>query len=629
MQSGIRATRSLKAATAGGNARGTSGAAIPRGGRHPVDTRPVRCYVPPQSPDTFGEAVRPLAGGQSVPTSPSTPLGRLEDLKAAYGSEAARGKLDALRDLDRRPLPTSDEVLRLHEFLCFLSAYPDNAEVLARTERMLASFERRADLRRHRAALADTGIAGTAIHFVFFWFTAQWLARRWPDRMSIDWAQFDRKHEIEHLLHLMLPYAESPALDEFSLPARTWIDRLKAPGETDAAFLIRRIEALHPSPFGRETLYEDLGVPLILGPGPGTPARTGERYPLGPPVFQTRPLDRSRPRLRHELRKPPLAVRSAPPSEADRLIELSRRAMVTRARDLDNFIHADRLDVRIFDYGNGLQFACFGLIPERRLMIESVYGMLTLKNGVPIGYVLASGLFGSSEVMYNIFETYRGGESARIYGCVLSMARHLFGADTFAIDPFQLGHGNPEGQKSGAYWFYYKLGFRPLDPTVKRLADDERRRLRRHPRERSSLATLQKLSAEYVFLHEARPRRDVLGVVSPGNVGLHISRFLAERVGRERERGVRACAREAARLLGVRSTRGWTDGERLAWERWSPLVLILPGVERWPPRDRQALVRVVKAKGGRRESEFVRLFDRHRRLRRAVVRLAAHDPYER
>jgi hypothetical protein len=34
----------------------------------------------------------------------------------------------------------------------------------------------------------------------------------------------------------------------------------------------------------------------------------------------------------------------------------------------------------------------------------------------------------------------------------------------------------------------------------------------------------------------------------------------------------------------------------------------------------------VKAKGGRRESDFVRLFDRHRRLRRAVLRLAAAEP---
>jgi len=34
----------------------------------------------------------------------------------------------------------------------------------------------------------------------------------------------------------------------------------------------------------------------------------------------------------------------------------------------------------------------------------------------------------------------------------------------------------------------------------------------------------------------------------------------------------------------------------------------------------------VRAKGGRRESDFVRLFDSHRRLRRAMLRLAATEP---
>ena len=63
-------------------------------------------------------------------------------------------------------------------------------------------------------------------------------------------------------------------------------------------------------------------------------------------------------------------------------------------------------------------------------------------------------------------------------------------------------------------------------------------------------------------------------------------------------------------------------GERLAWERWSPLVLILPGVERWSAADRRALVRVVRAKGGRRESEFLRRFDRHPRLDQALLELA-------
>jgi len=428
---------------------------------------------------------------------------------------------------------------------------------------------------------------------------------------------------VERLLHLLLPYSETPTIDAVDLPLRRLLQRLKGPAETDAAFLIRRFETIHPTAFGRETIYERIGIPLVLAPGPGTPSRTLAKHGSGPPVFQTRPLDRSRPVLRGEIVKPPRAVRSVPPEEADRLIDLAREAMVTRGRDLDNFIHADRDDVRIFEYADGLAFACCGLTPERRLLLESVYGMLTLKNGVPIGYVLASGLFGSSEVMYNVFDTFRGGESARIYGRVLSMARALFGADTFAIDPFQLGHANPEGQKSGAFWFYYKLGFRPVAPKALALVGEELRRLAANPGERTSPRMLHRLSAEYVFLHADGPRRDVLGQVSIGNIGLHVSRLLAARGGADRERAVRGCSREAARILGVRRFEGWTGGERLAWERWSPLVLALGDAGEWPAADRAALVDVIRAKGGRRESDFVRRFDRHRRLRRAVLGLAA------
>jgi hypothetical protein len=557
-----------------------------------------------------------------------TLLQQIDELKNAYGGDAAGRKLALLDALGRRALGSAAAVLRLHEFLCFLRAYPDNRAVLDAAERMLARFDRRADVRRQRRALADTGIAGTAIHYVFFWFTARWLVRRWPDHVTIDWNAFDRKSrdEVESLLHLILPYAETPTIDAAELPLRTLLSRLKGPAETDAAFVVRRFEAVHPTTFGRETLYERIGIPMTLAPGRGTPSRTRARYGTGATAFQARPLDRSRPVLRDEIAKPAAAIRSVAPGEADALIALAREAMVTRARDLDNFIHADRRDVRIFEYGEGLSFACFGLIPERRLLLESVYGMLTLKNGVPIGYVLASGLFGSSEVMYNVFETFRGGESARIYGRVLSMARVLFGADAFAIDPFQLGHANPEGQKSGAFWFYYKLGFRPVARKSLTLVREELQRLAASPRARSSPGTLHRLAAEYVFLHTTRPRRDVLGRLSLGNVGLHISRLLAVRGGAERERGVRECAREAARLLGVRSFGNWSAGERLAWERWSPLVLALGDVERWPAEDRRALTGVVKAKGGRRETDFVRRFDRHRRLRRAVLRLAERGP---
>jgi len=560
-------------------------------------------------------------------TTASSLLKQLDRIKHEYAVKAAEPKLELLRALERRRLADADELLCLHEILCFLRAYPDGPEILRQVEGMLERFDERSDLKRLRRALADSGIAGTAIHFSFFWFTAVWLARRWPRSLTIDWSDFEGSDRLEELLHLLVPFAETPGLDMAALTVREWIDRLKGPDQTDASFLIRRFEKLRSDDFGRETHFEALDVPFRLSPAPGSPSRTGARYRPANVVYQTRPLARKRPSLPDEIRRPPVAVRGVTPREGRNLIDLVREAMVTRHRDLYSFSHADPEDVRLVDCGDGLQFACIGTIPERRLMLESVYGFLTLKNGVPIGYVLASSLFGSTEIAYNVFESFRGGEAAKVFGRVMGMARYLFDADAFSIDPYQLGYGNREGLESGAWWFYYKLGFRPEDPEVLKVLDGELRKMKRKRSHRSDLRTLNTLSSRHIFYYVGRPRKNTLAHLSLGNIGLRITDYLAERFGAERERGLRVCSAEAAKLLGVRSFRGFTRGERLAWERWSPLVLLLPRVASWSAEERKAIVRVVRAKGGRRESEFITRFDSHRRLRRAVLGLA-RDPEE-
>jgi hypothetical protein len=106
-------------------------------------------------------------------------------------------------------------------------------------------------------------------------------------------------------------------------------------------------------------------------------------------------------------------------------------------------------------------------------------------------------------------------------------------------------------------------------------------------------------------------------------VGLAIIDGLARRFGSDRERAERVLAGEAAERLGLSSMRDLSPAERLAWRRWAPLVAVLPGLGRWSLGDRKALARVVIAKGGRRESDYVRAFDAHPRLRAAVRRLAA------
>jgi hypothetical protein len=99
--------------------------------------------------------------------------------------------------------------------------------------------------------------------------------------------------------------------------------------------------------------------------------------------------------------------------------------------------------------------------------------------------------------------------------------------------------------------------------------------------------------------------------------------LLARRSDVPREEAAGSFEREAASLLGVpfRSLRGWRAGERIAWRRWAPLVVVLPGVAGWPPEDHEALVAVIRAKGGRRESDFVGAFDLHVPLRKAMRRL--------
>ncbi len=549
-------------------------------------------------------------------------LHALESVRTERGPAAAARRLEAMEVLARARLATAKQVSRLHEALCFLRAYPDDPAVLSKAEALLSRFARRPDLKHHRAALEDSGIAGTRTRFPFFAGTARWLAARWGGKLRVDWKAFEKRAALERLLPLVSLWAETPALDELDLGTRGWVTRLKGPSETDAAFLVRRIATLGKGTFEKELAWEALELPLVLEAGPDTPARTNACLRTAPVAFQTRPLDRSRPDARRELARPPLAVEAVPRSQAERTLDLAKEAMVARARDLDAFQWGDPADVRLVTYPDGLSFAAIGVVPERRLLLESVYGFLTFKNGVPIGYVLTSALFGSSEIAYNVFETFRGGESGLVYGKVLSMTRALFGSDVFTIFPYQLGgYGNPEALQSGAWWFYRKLGFVPRAPRAVALMEEEERRMVADPKHRTSLPVLEALASENLYWFGGKARNDAIGLVELPNVGLRVVDAVASRFGSDREKAETVLTAEAARLLGTR-TNGWSPAERLAFRRWAPLVSILPGVAGWTPAEKRALAAVIRAKGGRRESDFVRLFDAHRKLRKAVAALA-------
>ena len=295
--------------------------------------------------------------------------------------------------------------------------------------------------------------------------------------------------------------------------------------------------------------------------------------------------------------------------------------MITRGRDLFAFMSASERDVRVHEFDDGLAFAAIGLVPEHRFVLETMHVYVALQNGVPIGYVQSTTLFRSAEINFNVFDSFRGAQASRVFVNFLSFVRATLGVDAFVINTQQLGEGNDEALRTGAFWFYHKHGFRPRDPDVLAVLRTEERRKARNRRHRSSLATLRRLAGGYLYRFVGRPRAHPVSDLDFEGVGLRLSRFLAERFGSDREHASAVCAREAAQRLGLRDRRGWSRDERVAWDRWAPLVLMLPGVERWSAPERRDLIDVVRAKGGVRESDYLERFERHRRLRAAITRL--------
>jgi hypothetical protein len=554
-----------------------------------------------------------------MPRSPITILQKLERTRLDYGPGRAAVKISLLTVLERTPLQTAEEVLRLHEHLCFLRAYPDNRAVLSQVARMLERFSQRADLHRYRADLADTGISGTVIHYPFFWPTARWIVERWPRLLYIDWANVENHQRLATALSLLVPFLESYWLRVREPELREAIRILCGSRITNGVFYVRRVKAMPGNDVTREAFFDGLDVPLLLRPGRETPSRTLACWGRSPIVFRKASPDRSRPDLLLELTRPPRSIRAVSAREGQRLIDLARGSMVTRERDLDNFAYGDACDVRIVDDGDGLQWAVIGTLPARRPILRATYGMLTLRNGVPIGYVGVDALFKCADLSYNTFQTFRGGEAAFVFGRTLAAIAWLFGSQSFTMEPYQLGHRNDEGIESGAWWFYYKLGFRPRNSRIRRLARRELRRMKTRPSHRSSKRTLQRLAEDYLYFETPKARAPFWPRFA--ELGAKTAEHLAGLAAADREGALRLSLEKTKRLLNASAPRRAPAEVHAAWKNWAPIVSILPDIARWSLGERANLAEVISAKGGRRDSDYLALFDKHPQLGPALRRL--------
>ncbi len=508
---------------------------------------------------------------------------------------------------------------RLHEALCFLQAYPDDARVLRQLDRMLARFDRRPDLRARRDELAYSGIAGTLLWFPFFYPTARWIAARWPQSLALDRTDREAGRSIAKLLPALVSPIEAHALREAHLAGYEAIDRLRG-ARTDATFLIERVAAMPGSDETREAFYDLINPSCELAAAPGTPSRTRARFDRALRSWQSGPLRHERPDLRLELERRPRSIRLASRRDARELLRLARESMITRQRDLDAFAYGNERDVWLADDGEGLTFALIGMVPERRPALPAIYGGLTLQNGVPIGYHQADLVGRSAAISFNTFDTFRGGESAYTFARLLATLRFAFGVTSFSIEPFQLGQRNDEGLQSGAWWFYAKLGFWPRDARIQRLAESEAASVGRDPRYRTALPVLRRFATRHLYF-DIDPA-DPAPLVTPTRIGLRAGAFLASLAPDDRDRSIELASRRARRDCGVQSLDSWSPAERRAWDALCPVIAMLR-VGEWSRAERHALVELVSAKAAVSERGYAQRFARHTRLQSALAQLDA------
>jgi hypothetical protein len=223
-----------------------------------------------------------------------------------------------------------------------------------------------------------------------------------------------------------------------------------------------------------------------------------------------------------------------------------------------------------------------GLSPENRLPLRAYHAMLIFRNGVSVCYAEGISLFERMEIGFNVYYTFREGESAWIYAHVLKIFRELLGVSAFSIDPYQIGYQSEEGIKSGAFWFYRKLGFRPTLLRLMRLMKTEEGKLLMRRNYRTPADILEQL-AEGHMLYEIYPKARGTGSWDRfhiRNLGINVQRRMAKQFGGDAVKIRRAAVESVEHALGLRA-RGWKETEQRAFADLALVLYLIPDLARW------------------------------------------------
>jgi hypothetical protein len=537
--------------------------------------------------------------------------------------EPARA-LELLKQLSGLPL-APQELFQFHEQLLFGKAYPRTREIRRFCAAELRAFYRRVQALGddERTELDQSGIVGTRIFYPYDDHGTRWLRKRLGASLNLDWSAYDEKEDdpLSDVLPLMIEPALGDAADEPDLSSQDLVEAWRGP-KTALDWILDGFLRIPPP--ARAHLYEQLALPLVLDLVPQGPSRTllddgePEELFLWDPDEARRPFD-----LLREVQRPLDFPGPASEARGRQLLDLTYGTLLPRLRELYPATFGNPAEVYDIPLERGIRIILWFMKPEMRLPLEVGWGLLLLKNNVPIGYGAGGMLEDRSEIAINVFDTFRGGEAGWLYSQYARVFHALGAAPWLVTRKYQIGYENEEGIASGAYWFYDKLGFRSTVAAVRKLADAERRKIAKQKGYRTPRRILKKLCEADVVLSVEGREAGEYREFPLGTAGLAAGKVIGDVFEGKREGLEGRILEEMRRRFGV-STEGWTARERTGFAQMGLFALAVPGLEKWPPQERQAVLDLCRLKGSACEADYARAFRRNRKLF-AELRKAAEE----
>jgi hypothetical protein len=557
-------------------------------------------------------------------------LSQLEDAKVSFGAgEEARTKR-LLAALGRRRFSDAESLVRFHESLLFIRAFPQSPDVYLLTEELLSSFAERVEQVRLSGAdltafdyIESSGIAGTTSSGTFSYDIARWLADRYSSKVDVNWEKYDKKQRLGAVLPRFLPLLYEDSLVEANVPYLAWLRAGKARDESDLKYLLRGFESLSISAKQKTELYDLLELPVKWSLDKSRATRTRNMRRARKVFYHTGPLiRRSDVSLAEEFDSPHIPLKKLSRAEGELMLDMVRATTTVRYRELYGITHGDPETMMRANIGRGVEVYLWGLPPARRLPLRAYHAGFTLKNGVPINYIEGISLFERMELGFNTFYTFREGETAWVYARVLHLLHQIAGVTCFSIDPYQIGFNNEEAIESGAFWFYRKLGFRPTEEGLIKLVETEEKKIRDNREYRTPARVLRRLSTKHMVYEIAGASEGAWDRFQVRHLGLEVQRRAAKEFRGDAEEIYNASADEAARSLAI-ERQDFNELERQAFDKLAFLLVLIPDLDRWSAEEKSHIVNIVRAKAGADESRYARLLQSHNALRDAVIKIGS------